>query len=888
MSLTAGTKLGPYEIVSPLGAGGMGEVYRARDTRLGRDVAVKVLPEHLSSEPEVRARFEREARSVSSLNHPHICTLHDVGREGDTDYLVMELVEGETLGARLERGALPTSDVVRLGAQIADALDRAHRAGIVHRDLKPANVMLTKSGAKLMDFGLARATGGAGPAGSGTSVTLAALSQSPTMSRPLTVEGTIVGTFQYMSPEQLEGKEADARTDLWALGCVLYEMATGKRAFEGKSQASLISSIMKDEPPLVSHVAPANPPALDRLIGACLVKEAADRIQSAHDVKLQLSWIAEGGSQVASAPSGAALAPAARRTGRERVAWTLAALGLAAAAVATFALLARPKKAELIRASISPVERTRLTHYWSFIGISPDGRTLAYAADDSTGPGLWVRPLDSATAMLLTDTRDIGYGFFWSPDCRSLAFFTADNKLRKVAVDGGSPVTLCSAPGGRGGTWNRDGVIVFAPAPEGPLLRVSSGGGETATVTTLDAARGETAHRFPCFLPDGDHFLYVSLPPGPGGWETYVGSLKSKSAKKVVTAGSAAVFAEPGYLVFARDGQVMAQRFDTRRLEVAGDAVALCSAPDYSELDAEPVASASANGRIVVLRSEAPRTTVRWLDRTGAERGVIPLPPGPWAVRDLSPDGRSAALMNGTDIWVVDLERAMPTRFAATFSNEPSLVVSPDGTRMAFVSKTTGTLEIYVAGLRGSAEPELIPTTDALFKSVLSWSPDGRSLVFGALDPATGWDIWLLPLGGGGKPEPLAKSAYTELNAQVSPDGRWLAYQSDESGAPEIYIQSFPAPGNKVRVSRDGGIFPDWSRGASEIVYARGATLMAVPIEGGAHLRPGEPRPLLTLPDGVTGAAISADGERFLVSAADDAPDRDVMLFLDWPAALER
>ncbi len=882
MSLAAGTKLGPYEIVSPLGAGGMGEVYRAKDTRLGRDVAVKVLPEHLASAPEVRARFEREAKTISSLNHPHICTLFDVGHEGDIDYLVMELVEGETLADRLAKGALALDQVLKLGSEIADALDRAHRAGVVHRDLKPGNVMLTKSGAKLMDFGLARATGLGGAAGA-SGVTMAALSRSPTMAQPLTAEGTIIGTFQYMAPEQLEGREADARTDLWAFGCVLYEMATGKRAFDGKSQASLISSIMSAEPPQISTIAPMSPPALDRLVRACLAKDPDERIQTAHDVKLQLDWIREAGSA-----AGVAAPVAARRKSRERIAWALAAVGFAAAAVSSFAVLSRPKEIELIQTSISPAEGTGLLHYWSMIALSPDGRTVALVAADSAGASIWVRPLDSATPTQLSDTRDIAFGLFWSYDSRSLAYFSLDGKLKKVGIGRGSPVTLCNAASGRGGTWNRDGVIVFAPAPEGPLLRVSSGGGESTPVTTIDTERHETAHRFPHFLPDGDHFLFVSLPPGPNGWETHVGSLKSKSVKKVVSAGSAAVFAEPGYLVFARDGRIMAQRFDTRRLELEGDAVATGNAPEATELDAEPVASASSNGRMVALRSEAPRTQLRWLDRTGAEQSVIPLPPASWEMRGLSPDGGRAAVMNGTDIWIVDLELSMPTRFAATFSNEPSLAWSPDGTRMAFVSKKTGRHEVFVGSAGGAGEPEMLSTNDALFKSVRGWSPEGRTLVFGAIDAATSWDIWLLPMDGDHKPVPFAKSASNELGAKVSPDGRWLAYEADESGAQEIYIQSFPVPGEKVRVSRNGGARPRWSRGGRELLYTCDGAVMSVPIEIGEKLQLGEPHPLFTIPDGATGMDASADGERFLVSAADEVQRRDIRLFLHWTAALAR
>jgi WD40 repeat protein len=896
MMLSAGTRLGPYEILSPLGAGGMGEVYRAKDTRLGREVAIKVLPQHLSANEEIRARFEREAKTVSSLNHPNICTLFDVGREGDTDYLVMELIEGETLAERLRKGPLAAPELLRLGVQIADALDRAHRAGVIHRDLKPGNVMLTRSGAKLMDFGLARAAGlaaGHPPEAGRGSGSMSPLTQSPTVGQALTAQGTIVGTFQYMAPEQLEGREADVRSDVWALGCVLYEMATGKRAFEGKSQASLISSIMSAEPPPVSAVAPMSPPALDRLLRACLAKNPDERIQIAHDVKLQLDWIRDAGSQ-AEVAAGHPLEEggAARRNSRGRIAWAVAAVGLAAAAVALVVLRLRPNETEPIRASISPLAGLELGPYWAEISLSPDGSTVAYIAGDSSGRALWVRPLGSEEARLLPDTRE-GIGalrtscLFWSSDSRTVAYFS-ESKLMKVAIDGGSSVTICDAKGGRGGDWNRDGVIVLAPTQEGPLLRVSSGGGEATPVTTLDTARHETAHRFPCFLPDGDHFLYVVLPPGPNGLDTFVASLKSKSVKKVLTAGSAAVYAEPGYLVFVREGRIMAQRFDTGRLELTGNAAAIGNAPEYSDMDGEPVASVSRNGRLVTLQSAAPRTKLQWFDRAGAARGAIPLPPGPWAVRRLSPDGRRAAVMNGSDIWILDLERSMPTRFAPTMSTEASLAWSPDGSRMAYVSKQTGRSEIFVGSSDGADEAKLVPTTEVLFKYVMDWSPDGNYLVFSGVDPSTRSDLWLLPMNGERKPEPYLRTSYVESSARVSPDGRWLAYSSDETGTVEIYVQSFPKPGHKVRVSSDGGGFPSWSRGGKELRYLRGNTTISVPIEAGDECRPGMPRPLFTLPDGVTGGGVTADGERMLVSIATESPHREIRLLLNWKAALPR
>ncbi len=879
MSLSPGNRLGPYEIVAPLGAGGMGEVYRAKDTRLGREVAVKVLPRHLSSNPDVRARFEREAKTVSALNHPNICTLHDVGREGDTDYLVMELIEGETLAARLTKGALPLADVLKFGGQIADALDRAHRAGVMHRDLKPGNVMITKSGAKLMDFGLARAVGLG---------TTSELTSSPTVVGPLTAEGTIIGTFQYMAPEQLEGKEADARADLWALGCVLYEMATGKRAFDGTSQASLIAAVMHVSPAPVSQVTSMSPPALDSLVSACLTKDPADRVQSAHDVKLQLDWMRDAGSKPAVGP-GASAPVAARRGARPLIPWAVAAVALAVAAYSLFAGFSKPKELEPIRASINAPAGTTLEQYWSYVGLSPDGRNVAFSAGGPEGNSIWVRALGSDSAHAFPDTHSHG-PMFWSADGRTLAYFDdGDGKLKKVAIDGGSPVTLCDAVRGRGGTWNRDGVIVFAPAQEGPLLRVSSDGGATAPVTTLDPGRHETAHRFPFFLPDGDHFLYATIPPGPDGWDTYVGSLKSKSVKKVLTARSAAVYAEPGYLVFAREGRVLAQRFDTGRLELAGNAVAIGNAPVYSDMDAEPVASASTNNRLIVLQNAAAPTKLQWLERSGAAGPALTVPAGPWKVQQLSPDGRRAGVTNGTDIWIVDLARSMPTRFAPTMSTESSLAWSPDGRRVAFTSNQTGRTEVYVASSDGAGSPELVPTTDAQFKYVEDWSPDGKFLVLRIVDPVTQGDIWLMPMDGGArKPEVYLNSPFSELEPHVSPDGRWLAYTSTETGAHEIYVQSFPKPGHKVRVSSDGGKFASWSKGGKDLFFVHDDTLMAVPVEAGDEFRPGTPKPLFKIPNGATGGDQTADGERFLFSVAAEPPHREIELFLDWTAGLEK
>jgi serine/threonine protein kinase len=507
MSLSPGTRLGPYEILAPLGAGGMGEVYKARDTRLDRTVAVKVLPAHLSFNPEVRARFEREARAVSSLSHPHICTLHDVGRHEEIDFLVMEYLDGETLAHRLEKGPLPLTEVLRHGVEIASALDVAHRSGIVHRDLKPGNIMLTKGGAKLLDFGLARATGLAGTAGD--------LTHSPTMTRPLTAEGSIVGTFQYMAPEQLEGKEADARSDIFSFGAVLYEMATGRRAFEGKSQASLIAAILEHEPAPISSLQPMAPASFERIVRQCLAKEPDDRWQTAGDLKRELNWIAEGSQAGVAAPV------TQRRRSRERIAWGLVAvLSLLSVASVAGYLARAPKPAPVIRSSIQTPEK----QFVSFVALSPDGTRLVFSAKAvGAQPSLWVRRLDDARSEPIPGTEEATFPF-WSPDGRFLAFF-ADGKLKKVDLAGGPVVTICEAERGVGGTWGRDGTILFAPTPSSPLFRVPSSGGKPAPVTKFDQKRPETMHRYPVFLPDGRHFLYAAATTRP----TRSGSARSKA-----------------------------------------------------------------------------------------------------------------------------------------------------------------------------------------------------------------------------------------------------------------------------------------------------------------------------------------------------------------------
>ena len=892
MSLAPGTRLGPYEIVAPLGAGGMGEVYRAKDTRLGRDVAVKVLPQHLSSNPEIRARFEREAKTVSSLNHPHICTLHDVGREGETDFLVMELIEGETLAARLAKGALPLADVLKFGAQIADALGRAHRAGVMHRDLKPGNVMLTKSGAKLMDFGLARATG----LGSTSTMT-----SSPTVAGPLTAEGTILGTFQYMAPEQLDGKEADARADLWALGCVLYEMATGRRAFEGATQASLISSIMRDAPRPMTELAPMSPPALERVIRHCLAKDPDDRIQTAHDVKLQLDGIAEPGSQVSSASSVTAAPARTRGVGRrERIAWFLVAVAFATAAVVASRVwrpAASPVEATRMRFTVTAPLHSTLRTFNDDFAIAPDGKALAFVASDASGTSfLWIRELGSLTARRLDGTEN-AHSPFWSPDSRTVAFF-ASAKLKKIAVSGGSPEVLCDAPDPRGGSWGREGSIVFAPNAAGGLSRVSSDGGAPVEVVRPDASSKETGLRFPQFLSDGKQFVFVSMPRRQGNFEIHLGSLASKERVPLMRAGASPVWAEPGYLVTERNQRLVAQRFDLAARKLVGEPIDLGEAPPIEGNYGVPIASASSNGVLAYSASRLSNTQVSWFDREGKRQSILALPAGRWEGASISPDGRRAAVgrlssATESDWWIVELDHAIARRFAGGVTFSPG-AWSPAGDRIAYQVNKSGPEDLYVKSVDGGGPEEPLVVSDVLFKNIQQWTPDGKYVTFNQPDPETGWDAWRVPVAGDRKPELVVRSAANEQGGWVSPDGRWIAYVSDESGRNELYVQSYPAAGQRQQVTTTGvgswygSTIADWSRDGRELLFYDGA-VRVVEVLSGPTFRAGAPRQLFASPAGVVGFSTTNDHQRFLfVEPVADAEPRAIGLDLNWAAALEK
>ncbi|MGH9315540.1 MAG: protein kinase domain-containing protein, partial [Thermoanaerobaculia bacterium] len=812
MTLQAGTRLGPYEVLSPLGAGGMGEVYKARDTRLEREVAVKVLPQNLSSSEEMRQRFEREAKAISQLSHPHICALYDVGSHEGVEYLVMELLEGETLAARLAKGPLPLDQTLRYGVEIADALDKAHRQGIVHRDLKPGNVMLTKSGVKLLDFGLAKVLV---PKGSVESLTSA-----PTAAKDVTQEGSILGTLSYMAPEQLEGKEADPRTDIFALGATLYEMATGRKAFSGNSRASLIGAIMHTEPAPISALQPMTPPALDRLVKTCLAKDPEDRFQTAHDVRLQLQWAAEGGSLAGlPAPS------AARRRSWERLAWIAAALLGIGLAVSLFLQLRQPARAagerRALKLSILPPEKTSFQP--GNIALSPDGTRVAFVAAGADGRNvLWIRPLDSLEARPLPGTER-AFSPFWSPDGRFLAFF-AEGKLKKVEASGGPPQTLCDARLGRGGTWNRDDIIVFAPEPTEGLYRVLATGGQPAALTKLDPSRQENSHRWPTFLPDGRHFLYFARSPQAESRAIYLGSLESKETRRLMSGNSNGLFAE-GYLLFERDGWLVARRFDARGLEFTGEPLPI--APKVKGTDPLRAAAFTVSDTGVLAFVAGAPSELRqlgWADRSGKPLGAVGSP-GLYLGFSLSPDDKRVALdlvnveAGGREIWLMELAHGVASRLTLPPSLEVRPVWSPNGGRIAYVANQgAGRFDLYQRPSSGAGIAESLLKSD-LTKDPTDWSRDGRFLIYETSGSGRKIQLWVLPLFGDRKPVPILQTPFNESQGAFSPDGRFFAYVSDESGRQEVYVQTFPVSAAKWRISPDGGSQPRWRRDGKEIFY---------------------------------------------------------------------
>jgi eukaryotic-like serine/threonine-protein kinase len=860
----------------------MGEVYKARDTRLERTVAIKVLPDHLSKNEDVRQRFEREAKTISQLSHPHICALHDVGSQDGVEYLVMEHLEGETLSDRLAKGPLPLEQTLRFGVQIAEALDKAHRQGIVHRDLKPGNVMLTKSGVKLLDFGLAKAMAPASqPSG---------LTALPTVvgSAPLTQEGTILGTFQYMAPEQLEGKETDARTDVFALGAVLYEMATGNKAFSGSSQMSLISAILRDDPKPIATVQPMTPPALDRVVKTCLAKDPEERWQSARDIASELKWIAQAGSGV-EIP-----APAiARRRRGERIWQAVAAVAVVVAAVLAWRSgLRRPGPSPLLRTAINLPPGLHLDAENASLALSPDGRRIVIAASGPEGgQKLWLRSLDRLEVQPIPGTDGATYPF-WSPDSRSLGFF-AGHKLARTEISSGSVQTICDVEDGRGGTWSRDGRIVFSGAAVGPLFVVLATGGSPVPVTRVDGTT--RTHRLPHFLPDGKRVLFLSgkgVDASDNG--IYCLDLDSKKVSLLARENSGGLFAPPGELLFQRASAVFAQPMDASSLRLTGPAVPVAEGVWFNLPRWVGHFSVSDTGLLVFGgASLTQKSQLTWFDPEGARLATVG---SPEYFREgnlcVAPDGKVIAVSiadpaGRSDLWLYDVTRGNKTRFTfeAAGGYEPSC--SADGKQIAYADANNSILIKMFDG-SSPARTLLTPVTNY---DLMGWSPDGRFLVVGYRREKSGADIFLFPTSGGGDPRPVVAGPANERAGRFSPDGKWFCYISDESGRDELYVVPFPGPGGKWQISSGGVSQAFWLGDGGAIAYWQPADnkLLAVDFHArGGSVEIGPPRPLLggrSIPN--VASSPSPDGKRFLlaVPVGSEAP-YTLTVVTNWTAML--
>jgi Tol biopolymer transport system component len=823
MSIAAGTKFGSYEITSAIGAGGMGEVYQAHDIKLGRNVAIKVLPEALAHDPERLARFQREAKMLASLNHPNIATIHGLEQSNSTSYLVMELVSGETLADRIKRdGAVPVEEALNIAKQIAEALEAAHEKGIIHRDLKPANVKVTPEGkVKVLDFGLAKAFAG--------DVADSNPSQSPTLSAVATMQGVLLGTAAYMSPEQARGKAVDKRTDIWAFGCVLYELLTGKQAFQGEDITEILAAVVKTEPDW-NRLPVSTPPAIQVMLRRCLRKDKRQRLQDAASLRIEI----EDG--LAAPPSvGPTTAALATRRWRERVAWAAAAtMTLIAIALAIGFVLRAPKAQQPLQAVRLSAEigadASLFTGNGSSTILSPDGTRLAVVASGADQKyRLYVRSLDQLRAAALSGT-EAADGPFFSPDGQWIGFF-ADGKLKKISVQGGAAVTLCDAPNARGGSWGEDGTIVFAPDNRVALSKVSSAGGTPQPLTTLDKQAGEVTQRWPQLLPGSKAVLFTSSTHGNDyeDADIVVYSLTSEQRKTVQRGGFYARYVPSGHLVYMHEGTLFAVPFDLKRLEVTGQPAPILEGV-VTTASGGALFSVSDTGNLMYVAGRGfQNVSIYWMDREGK---FTPLreTPGGYSNPAFSPDGKSLALdINDgkrRDIWVYEWERDALTRltFAGEVNGYP--VWNPDGQRIVYSSQEKGgTLNLWWIRADGGGNAQRLAESKSA-QAARSWRPDGKVLAFIQINPGTNSDILTLPIEGDeksgwkpGEPKPFVNSAFNEREPVFSSDGRWLAYMSNESGSYEVYVRPFPGPGGKWQISTGGGLYPLWSRDGKELFY---------------------------------------------------------------------
>jgi Tol biopolymer transport system component len=854
----------------------MGEVYRARDSRLERTVAIKILSQ-LSNDPARKQRFEREAKAISSLNHPNICTLHDIGHEDGIHYMVMECIEGETLAKRLEKGPLPIDQVLKVGMQISDALDKAHRAGIVHRDLKPSNIMLTSTGAKLMDFGLAK------PA---SALVDAATITATKAERPVTEQGTIVGTFQYMSPEQIEGRDIDGRSDIFSFGAVLYEILTGRRAFEAKNRLSVASAILEKEPAPITTLKPLTPPALDHAIRACLAKDPDERWQSARDLAKELRWIGEAGSL---ARAGEMPRPTFRMW--QLAGWAISALLLVLLGAALWRERMQERKSAMY--FNSPVRFAA-----SSVALSPDGNTLAMVAYDEQANKYMIRIQQVGSRNVTNVPGTVGASYpFWSPDGQSIGFF-AEGKLKKVdAFSGREAQTLCEAPNGRGGTWNREGVILFSPNGFGGLYRISSVGGTPTEVTKVDAS--QYSHRWPKFLPDGRHFLYLGANfSGRPENHVFVGSLDSTERRSLVDASSNAAYAEPGYLFYIRDNSLVAQRFDAKTLKLNGEASPISGDVNYSPMMDLAIFDVAAAGKTLVVQTGkgASQSQLTWYDRSGRSGGVV----GPSAAilnPSLSPDGRRVVFTEidqdgGVNIWINELSNGATTRLTFGRATDQIPTWSPDGKWVAFSTNQKVVREtLYKKNSNGSGTAQEIADLGAEAQAAWDWSRDGKYLL-----TMKNRELWYLATSDW-QAKPFLQVKGTIRNAQFSPDGKWVACSSNESGLWQVYVSPFPSANGKWQISTEDGDEPRWRRDGKELFFLSGGhNLMAVPVKTGNTFEAGpavslfqtHPRQRITFLDAFF-YDVSVDGQKFLINTPlEEGGSAPLSFILNWASELER
>jgi len=900
MTIAAGTKLGSYEITGAIGAGGMGEVYRARDSKLGRDVALKVLPQAFARDADRMARFQREAKVLASLNHPNIASIYGLEDSGSTHALVMELVEGPTLADRIRQGPVPVEEALKIAKQICEALEYAHERGIVHRDLKPANVKVTADDAvKVLDFGLAKAL-----EGDASSIDI---STSPTLSRLATMQGVLLGTAAYMSPEQAKGKSVDRRADIWAFGCVLYEMLTGKMAFHGESVTDTLAAVIKEDPDW-SQLPAATPIRVRVLLQRCLQKDPKQRLRDIGDARISLDEVLSGAPDPAFAGAPTAAAPLWRRA----LPWAIAALlFVALAPIAFIHFREKPRApAEPVRFEISPPGRGAA----ALFALSPDGRQLAFATAGPDGVlSLWIRSLDSLEARRLENSGSPQLtAVFWSPDGRYIAFGDGE-KLKKVDASGGAPETLCEITGiVLGGSWNRDGVIIFGTVNAG-VMRVSANGGPVTPLTTLDSSRGEALHDYPVFLPDGRHFIYHRTSSKTGNSGTYVGSLDAKpdqqGSKEILPTGNDAIYvpspdAGSGQMLFVRDGALMAQPFDAQRLELSGEPITVASNVekfrDYGYFSAS-------NNDVLVFRSGGGAGPFQptWFDRQGKILGTVG-EPGDFASLSVSPDGKRAAvsrLESNLALWLLDFSRGTSERFTFGSANASVGIWSPDATRIVFDYSRTGIYDLYQKPASGARDEELLLKTDAS-KRPTSWSHDGRFLLYTEQDPKTRKaELWVLPLEGDKKPFPFLRTEFNDDFGRFSPNGHLVAYQSDESGRNDIYVRTFTPDsptatsdtGGKWLVSTAGGADPLWGEDGKELYYiAADGKLMAVEIATNPVFQAGVPKALFQTPLPPSSAArepwaMTPDGKRFfLLAPAGQIAQAPFTVVLNWQAGLKK